>query len=574
MVGINMWMDLFKKVTLERGYEYFESGKIKDIHWDGNTVYGKVNGTEEYNVSAEIDGENVGKLSCDCPYAKGQKKCKHMAALLFKVLGGYIYIDDEYDDEYYDEDDDEYYEDYLYECDQHYNNIIDDDYRIDELIDSLDEKRLKDVLKYLLENDNIAKRSFLQYINSEDNNINIEDLKESIDCIFYENSDDEYIGYDEASILWDELNDFVDIEIVPLIGLHRYMEAVELTLHLASSFTEYDIDDSDGIIMGIYSRCEEIISSAICLCSEKEEEKIFQAVVYEVENNFDENGYYKGFLDRLLFNQFKSEKSLKEILKIVNSRIKSLSEDKEDSFSQFYFKIILSAKLKIMEELNLPDDEIEKFYVENKFIPEICVMFADRLIENQNYNRAIEILHESDNKNEEIRGKLKEIYKITENKVGYQNILWDELKDDGTATIDVYNELKSTYNNKEWLVQREKVFELKSCSSILHKFYYIEKLYDRLMSYIEQDRVGIYTVDLYEKTLKKLYPERLLKKYANIINDEIKIVSDRKKYKQIIKVLVKMKGYVGGDEVVDKIANEWRNKYKRRKALIDEMKIL
>ena len=99
MIEINMWMDLFKKVILERGYEYFESGKIKDIHWDSNTVYGKVKGTEEYNVSAEIDGENVGKLSCDCPYAKGQKKCKHMAAL----LGGDICIDDEYDDEYYDE---------------------------------------------------------------------------------------------------------------------------------------------------------------------------------------------------------------------------------------------------------------------------------------------------------------------------------------------------------------------------------------------------------------------------------------------------------------------------------------
>ena len=102
MIEINMWMDLFKKVILERGYEYFESGKIKDIHWDSNTVYGKVKGTEEYNVSAEIDGENVGKLSCDCPYAKGQKKCKHMAALLFKVLGGDICIDDEYDDGNYD----------------------------------------------------------------------------------------------------------------------------------------------------------------------------------------------------------------------------------------------------------------------------------------------------------------------------------------------------------------------------------------------------------------------------------------------------------------------------------------
>ena len=42
MIEINMWMDLFKKVILERGYEYFESGNVKDIHWDSNTVYGKV----------------------------------------------------------------------------------------------------------------------------------------------------------------------------------------------------------------------------------------------------------------------------------------------------------------------------------------------------------------------------------------------------------------------------------------------------------------------------------------------------------------------------------------------------
>lgn len=169
--------------------------------------------------------------------------------------------------------DDKYYEDYLYECDEEYNNVIDDDYRIDELIDSLDEEILKDVLKYLLENNSSARRSFLKYINNEDDNINIENLKESIDCIFYENSDDEYIGYDEASVLWNELNDFIDRKIEPLIELQRYMEAVELILHLASSFTEYDIDDSDGVIMGIYSRCEEIISLVIRLCSEKEEEK-------------------------------------------------------------------------------------------------------------------------------------------------------------------------------------------------------------------------------------------------------------------------------------------------------------
>lgn len=114
----------------------------------------------------------------------------------------------------------------------------------------------------------------MKYINNEDDNINIENLKESIDCIFYENSDDEYIGYDESSILWNELNDFIDRKIEPLIELQRYIEAVKLILHLASSFTEYDIDDSDGVIMGIYSRCEEIISLVIRLCSEKKKKNI------------------------------------------------------------------------------------------------------------------------------------------------------------------------------------------------------------------------------------------------------------------------------------------------------------
>ena len=47
MVEINKWLDLFKRVILERGYDYFERGKVKDVHWEGDTVYGKVKGTEE-----------------------------------------------------------------------------------------------------------------------------------------------------------------------------------------------------------------------------------------------------------------------------------------------------------------------------------------------------------------------------------------------------------------------------------------------------------------------------------------------------------------------------------------------
>ena len=574
MVEINKWMDLFKRVILERGYDYFERGKVKDVHWEGDTVYGKVKGTEEYSVSAEIDDDKVGKLSCDCLYAKGRKKCKHMAALLFKVLGGDICIDDEYYDDYdyYEEYDDEYYdEDYSYD---YYNNIIDDNEEINRLIDSFDEEILKDVLKYLLENDSSARRSFWQYINEGDNNTNIEELKESIDCLFYKNSDDKYIEYSEASILLDELNDFIDIKIEPLIGLYRYVDAVELTLHLASTFTEYDVDDSNGIIMEIYSRCGEIISSVIILCNENEEENVFQAIAYEIENNNDEYGYYKEFLDRILLNKFKSKKVLEKILKIINLRIKSLSEDMEDNFNQFYIKSLLYTQMKIMKVLNLSDKEIESFYTENKSIPEICVMFADRLIENGDYNRAIDVLSESDKQNEEVSLKLKILYKITGNKVEYQNILWDKLKNAYTATIDVYNELKSTYDDEEWLMQRENVFALKSCSLILHQIYYSEKLYDKLMDYIEQDIIDIHIVNLYEKTLKKLYPERLLKKYANIINNEIEMATDRKKYKKLVKVLIKMKNYDGGDKIVENIANEWRNKYKRRKALIDEMRVL
>lgn len=75
---------LFGSEIYARGEEYFEEGYVKSIEpLNSATIAGIVYGTQKYNVSASIGGEDdiVCKCSCPCDF-----NCKHAAALLLKWL--------------------------------------------------------------------------------------------------------------------------------------------------------------------------------------------------------------------------------------------------------------------------------------------------------------------------------------------------------------------------------------------------------------------------------------------------------------------------------------------------------
>jgi uncharacterized Zn finger protein len=78
------WKYSFSSQILSRGEDYYYSGFVHDLEKDGNTYTATVSGTDDYEVTIEMDEDNdVSYMECTCPYAEEHDTCKHMAAVLY-----------------------------------------------------------------------------------------------------------------------------------------------------------------------------------------------------------------------------------------------------------------------------------------------------------------------------------------------------------------------------------------------------------------------------------------------------------------------------------------------------------
>ena len=85
------WKKAFSKTILSRGYDYYLNNKVTDFIREGNTCTATVVGTDLYTVEFKLLKNGKAYLTCDCPYAEDGRKCKHMAALLYKIDDMIVY---------------------------------------------------------------------------------------------------------------------------------------------------------------------------------------------------------------------------------------------------------------------------------------------------------------------------------------------------------------------------------------------------------------------------------------------------------------------------------------------------
>lgn len=98
-----------------------------------------------------------------------------------------------------------------------------------------------------------------------------------------------------------------------------------------------------------------------------------------------------------------------------------------------------------------------------------------------------------------------------------------------------------------------------------------EKLYDRLMKEIV--RTGsISTLERYEKDLRSGYSCEIRDMYAGYVRNAVENTSNRKQYRYLVTDLRKIRRYDGGKELAASIAASWKQEYKRRSALMDELR--
>ena len=98
-----------------------------------------------------------------------------------------------------------------------------------------------------------------------------------------------------------------------------------------------------------------------------------------------------------------------------------------------------------------------------------------------------------------------------------------------------------------------------------------EGLYERLLEEIVKEK-DIFNLNQYEKILKKEFPERVRDIYVQYVRKQAELASDRKRYKELVQYLKKIRKYPEGDVVASEIAGEWKEKYRRRPAMMDELR--
>ncbi len=548
------WQHLFSKKILNKGYNYYINNNVIDFNKKNDKINATVSGTENYKVQITIKDNVIEDIECSCPYAENENYCKHMAAVLFT-----------YDDEKENQS-----------SNLNKSSQSEEKNKIEELVNYADEHIIHEFLIEILKNNN---RLALQFKNAISSDISKEDINQYkryiTDIIHSYMGRDGFIDYYEASSFISEIEDFLKNDINNMISEKHYKEAFDISLYTFIKVSDVDIDDSDGGLSIIGNTCCDIWESILKNC----DEKIIDYIFRQCEKNLDGSivDYMEEYLEALFINNFKEKEYLEKKLLFIDKKIHQTEQKKDDWIKRYNLKNWIIIRLNIMYEMRLPWKERESYCKKYWYLPEVRKWYMSIIREQKDYDTLINLLLESCELDKDSHGlilnyktELKDLYKLTEKKEEYLKTLWELILEYDKGCFNTYLELKEQYSPKQWETEREKIFTVTSNKDSLAMFYNEENLYNRL----KDIAVNSYNLNLmrkYKDVMIKHYPQEILDKYAKEVEDGAVETSSRSHYKELVSILREMQQFPNGKDRVKKIAGHWKEAYKKRPAMMDEL---
>jgi hypothetical protein len=277
-------------------------------------------------------------------------------------------------------------------------------------------------------------------------------------------------------------------------------------------------------------------------------------------------------LIEVVYDSFIDEKYLKQLLEFVNLEInrmisKSYFTSRSNLEKMFKYKIQISNKLKL---------DLTDFYKENWHNRYIQELYINQCINDCNYDKAINVLKQEQEKTNEIYLKLDysqqilDICELSNNKELYLKELWNIVLNYEPGNLEYYRDLKACYDKKEWENKRQIVFHKVKDISRLEKIYYDENL-DELLCNSVLSTNGLSHLMKYENYLEPKYTKEILEKYKKEIQLKASISNNRKQYREIVQLLERMLKFDGGIDIVKKLILNFKVQYKKRPSMMQEL---
>lgn len=552
------WKDLFRTHILERGLNYYEEGYVTSLEQTLTGYMAVVEGTDDYHVEIEIRDDQVYDMTCTCPYAADGNYCKHMAAVLYKIEEG--------------EADTKIPENY-------FEKVQDQKRELQEVIAGIPIKELQEIVfSQATSDDFLYNRIMTKYALITPRHMIR--LKQQVNDIGYHYSDRSgFVDYYHATDYTDALNTLL-YENIPLLLEKNYrMEAFELVNCVFYEIGNRDMDDSDGGTSFVADNCYEYWQTILQECNDKEKESMFQWFQEHQENYVMD--YLEDYISDFLLNEFHDEEILQKKLHMLDEKIAKFQKENYsgDSYSAYYGVVNnITARIRLMQELNYSKQEIREYRQKYRNFSEIRKMEIQEYLSGGKYEEAIAVLKESKSLDADKAGvvaeysqQLIQIYEKRNMQKEYAQELEYQVFECMQRDLVYIVKLKKLYSETEWKEQRERFLQGKTSSWIRYEFLVEEELFEELLREIQKNQ-SVYALDQYEKVLKKHLPNEVRDIYVQYVKKGAIQTADRKAYKYLMSYLKKITKYPNGKKIAQDIAESWRQDYKRRPAMMDELR--
>lgn len=572
---MNSWQNKFETHILKRGMEYCEKGRVGQVEETGFGFSAPVYGSEEYDVRIYVENDEVVAMTCTCPYAEDGENCKHMAAVLTAISRGeegwpasevrkkpVISLEKEREkrqEEFFREEP--------------------IDVSVSMLLESADRDELELFLSSEMEVDESLARRFKIFmtdiVESSETDMYREQLKDIFDGCKGRHG---YISYYMAEELEDELHRFIDDVIYDtMLRYGKETEAFMLAAALVEEFSRIEIDDSGGITVEITWHCAQIIEEIIGNGSDILKARIFDWLenlvqrddVYPIEDVVER--LWCGSFTEPIFLERRKAVALRKLEQYGKNAGKS-EEYRLSRWLDIYFEA--ADGLDTSEEAA---EEVEKIERKHWKTPKARMHAVERLTFMGQMAEGIDILEKSKTMDKSYPGLVKDysqrlvrLYEITGDEKKRKEELICLITKHNKCDLDAFKELKKICDTEEWESVRKGIFDAVGKCRGADRLFNEEKMYDRLTEYIVKSK-DLSLIDEYRQVLESRCPEAILEMYRAAILKEAEHSGTRSHYRNIVKLMRKMRKFDGGIAAVLALEKELREKYKQRPAMMDEM---
>ena len=575
------WKALFEPHILQRGAAYYHGAAVRDFKITDTQLTAVVLGTEDYTVAIDIKDGIIEAMSCTCPYAADGNNCKHMAAVLF------AYQDTEEPALSADPDETEWENEGEYIGEDWKADDLpgvpkttcrpDDDPLLAELINTADDLTVRAFLFSIQKEEPVLQNRFRILTQNVMPKGMLKEWKREIDSIFADAARDGYIDYERASYFTEELYSFLS-SLDPCISAATADGIFKTVDYTLSQLQSTDMDDSDGGLWCLFDFCYQIVGKLLPYCPKETRLRIFDWAARQLDYTRKDGIWYEVAQDcamQFILQHFSETEFLDKKLILTDKEVKKAAQTTD--YEQNRLPNKLKTHVLLMEQKGCSAEEQASYLAQYLQYGSVCLLLSEFYECHQDDARAISILEKAYTADStpsyiarECCEKLKDLYKKTGNQERYLQMLWDLALTIHVDNIALYRELKSQYSPEEWQELREKILTSWGTNPYAGQLYAEEKLYDRLLRHI-QSHCRLSEIQQYEAILKAKYPAELLRLYENIVTDIAVQGLGRPSYVKIVRILRKMKNLPGGPLFVRALVSQWRQQYKRRRAMMEEL---